>query len=143
MIYTTLHDQYDTDERLETDGVWNQMGKELRIKIARARNPEYVKMFNRRARPHQHAMRNNTLSEDVAEQLMLDVEARTILVDWDGLKDADGNAVPYSPEMARDLLHAMPEFRRHVLELAEEIGNYQRKADEEAEGNSVSTPAGS
>lgn len=128
-MLTTLHKKFATDRRKEEEGVWHDMGDGSRIKVARVGNPRYTRLLTERSRPHQRAATLNTLSEDVAQRIVTEVEGRTVLVDWEGMCDAAGNSLPYSCETAQKLLVDLPEFRRFVLDLAGDVSYYRPDPD--------------
>ena len=53
----------------------------------------------------------NRLDYDEGERITNWLLLNTCLIDWDGLQDDDGNAIPYSKEMAEKLL-TDPDFRK-------------------------------
>ena len=125
---------FGTDAKKETEGVWHPIDGELEIKIARIGNPNYQKRFQAMSKPHRRAIRRGTLSDSVAEKLLVQCLAETIVLDWKNLED-NGKEVPYSLDAAIDLLTKYPELRNYINDIANELEGYQAEDDEEAAEN--------
>ena len=73
--------------------------------IARANNTNFKHKFRTLISPHKYQMDNNqTIPDEVSEDIMLRCYSETILVGWNGMKDADGKEIPYSNKNAYELL---------------------------------------
>lgn len=125
---------FGTDPTKETEGVWYDMAEGLRMKIARIGNPQYQKRFQALSKPHRRAIRRGTLSDDVAEKLMIKCLAETIVLDWEGVED-EGKEIPYSTEAVIELLTKYPELRNYINDIANELEGFQAQEDEEAVDN--------
>lgn len=116
MSSSGLHKNYGTDERKEVQGVRFSMGQnedksEIVFILSRASktNKHYTQTLKRLAAPHQRAQELGTLSEEVAEDLMLDVFTQSLLKGWENVKDQFGNDLPFSPEAAKKLMLELPD----------------------------------
>lgn len=125
---------FGTDKTKEQEGVWHDLGDDLRMKIARIGNPNYQKRFQALSKPHRRAIRRGTLSDDVAEKLMIQCLAETIVLDWEGLEE-NGEPVPYSMDEAIRILTDYPELRNYINDIANELEGYQEEENKEAEEN--------
>jgi len=125
---------FGTDSKKEQEGVVHEMGDGLKIKIARIGNPNYQKRFQVLSKPHRRALRRGTLSDEVAEKLLVKCLAETIVLDWEGLEE-QGKPIPYSTENAIRILTDYPELRNYVNDIANELEGYQAEEDEEATEN--------
>ena len=123
-----------TDKDLEKEGVWIELSGEARIKIARLNNPRYKELFTAKTKPHRQAIRNNVLSEKVADDIMIEVMAATILLDWENFFEGE-KPLEYNLVNARRVLRELPDFRRMVYEMAGEADNFKQVEVEEAVGN--------
>lgn len=117
---------FTTDKALETHGVNVDIGGGTTLLVARMYNPEYNELLRNAMKPYKRAK----LSNDDSLELMIAIEADTILLDWDGVT-ADGKDVPYTKSAAREYLHVR-DFRALVLEIAGNMETF--KAQEVAEG---------
>ena len=127
--------KFQTNKSMEEEGVWVDVdGNGTKIKVARVNNPRYKKYFQKITKPYKRQIRSGTLSEDLAEKLLVDALANTILLDWQGFTK-DGESFPYSVDNARAFLAESPDFRDFVSDAANEMENYRTAELEEARGN--------
>lgn len=138
-----LRELFATNKQAETEGVWVDVGKGIRIKIARYENPHYVEALRKKAAPHRAAARAGVMSDDMAEKVLNEVIAETILLDWDGVKDKLGNVVPYSRKEALAALNDMRDFRDLVLNFSKDLELFKLQQDEADEKNCSTSSAGS
>jgi len=127
-----LRKLYGTDTNKETDGIWQDMGDGIRMLIARVGNPKYQKLFQKLSKPHRKAIRRGNLKEDVAEKLMIECTAETILLGWEGV-ELDGKALPYNKANAIMILTDFKDLKEYVNDFANEMEAYMQEDAEEAE----------
>jgi len=126
---------FGTDAKKEQEGVWrDDIAEDIKIKIARIGNPNYQKKFQTLSKPHRRAIRRGTLSDDVAEKLLIQCLAETIVLDWKNI-EVNGKPFPYSVENAIKLLTDLPELRNTINDIANELEGYQAEDEEEAVEN--------
>ena len=77
-----------------------------------------------------HDGRAGTLEESQMREILIEVEAETILVGWRGLTSA-GAEIPYSVPKAIELL-GRKDFRDRVIEISKTQENYRRQMVEGA-----------
>lgn len=124
---------YATDAKLENEGVWVNLSKTARVRVARSGNEAYQAALRDGLAAHQLEIdAGGSAADEVAERVIIDVMARTILVGWEGLT-FKGAAAPYSVEMARTML-GVKDFRKKVNEIAGSFEAYRVKT-EAAQGN--------
>jgi hypothetical protein len=84
----------------------------LRLKVRGANNKDWrrTQMKLIQATPRKRRMSGN-LDPDDSDRITTLCLLNTSLLDWEGLEDDDGKAIPYSREMAEKLL-TEPDFRR-------------------------------
>ena len=125
---------FGTDSTKEQEGVWYDIAEGLRMKIARIGNPLYQKRFQALIKPYRRSVRRGTLSDDVAEKLLVQCLSETIVLDWEGVED-EGMEIPYSKDAAVALLTKYPELRNYINDIANELEGFQEELNEEAEEN--------
>ena len=127
--------KFQTNKSLEEEGVWVDVdGNGTKIKVARINNPRYKKYFQKITKPYKRQIRNGTLAEELAEKLLVDALANTILLDWQGFTK-EGADFPYSVDNARSFLQESADFRDFVSDAANEMENFRAEGLEEARGN--------
>ena len=129
-----LKELFGTDKVKEKEGVWQDMGDGLKMRIARIGNPKYQKRFEALSKPHRRALRRGTLSNEIAEKLLVQCIAETIVLDWEGVEE-NGKETPFSVENAVRILLEYPELRKYVEDIANEMEGYKAEDDEEAIDN--------
>ena len=73
--------------------------------IARANNTAFKRMFRTLLAPHKYKMDNNqTIPEEISEDIMFQCYSKTILIGWKDLKDSKGSDIVYSEKAAYELL---------------------------------------
>jgi hypothetical protein len=94
----------------------------VKLKIARLNNTAYRNKLRSLMRPYQKEIDNNTLDDDLSDQLICEALTGTILLDWE--KETFPGKVEYTKDNAIDLLINDIDCRNFVLEFAGDIGNY-------------------
>ena len=125
---------FGTDATKEKEGVWYDIAEGLRMRIARIGNPNYQKRFQILSKPYRRSIRRGTLSDDVAEKLLVQCMSETIVLDWEGVED-EGKEIPYSKDAAVDLLTKYPELRGYINDIANELEGFQEEFVEEGDEN--------
>jgi len=125
---------FGTDSTKEQEGVWYDIAEGLRMKIARIGNPLYQKRFQALSKPYRRSIRRGTLSDDVAEKLLVQCLSETIVLDWEGVED-EGVEILYSKDAAVTLLTKYPELRNYINDIANELEGFQEELNEEATEN--------
>jgi len=121
----SLRKTFKTDATAEVEGVWLEVavndhnGKPIRIKISRmsASNKRYTKELNRVTKPHQSAIQNDALDNDLARKMLQEVFADTVLLDWENLpkseltgNEADTDELEFNRDNVLALFKEMPDL---------------------------------
>lgn len=125
---------YKTDAKKENEGVWQNLGDGVKVLVARWNNKNFNRVMEGLMKPHQYALRNNNLPDDVAAEILSKVMARTVLLGWEGLEE-DGVPVVYSQKEALRVLTDYKDFKAHVQSVAQSMEVYKSQEDEETEKN--------
>ena len=132
-LFKTFH----TDKAKEQDGAWFVLDETSKLRIARMNNPRYHAAIQKKTQRYKIAAKMKTIPEDVWEDLVNEVIAETILVDWEGITEK-GEPLLYSVENAKRMLTEYPDFRNTiVLSISGEMDNFKQELDETTEKNSV------
>lgn len=124
---------YATDSDAEQNGKWFPLGKKGRVKVARTGNDRYNSEFKRLVDEKQLDLNEGgPAAEALAQDIMVAVQAKTILVGWEGL-GFQGKTVEYSVDMAKTML-GVKDFRRKINALADSFENFRVKEEAE-QGN--------
>lgn len=132
--------QYAFDEDLAENGRVVHLDKTSSLTICRWGNKKFLAMFSELMKPYGNARSQqfNRLEMDGSEQseIMLQVVAKTVLVDWEGMTD-DGKKLKYSPENAIRMFRKYDSFLGDVVKVAQEDANFKSDVMEEELGNSA------
>jgi hypothetical protein len=121
--------QYATDESAENEGVWILRGT-AQFRVARSGNRAYGKELTRVMEQNKTLLdMKDEAAEKLAEKLMVEVMARTILVDWKGVH-FQKKPMDYSFENAVTLL-SVKDFRRMINGLADDMSLFKAKLEED------------
>lgn len=138
----SLYSQFATDKTAEVDGVWveygaNEDGSIPGFKISRMSkaNKKYTKALERATRPHRRAIELETMNNDLAERLFMEVFVDTVLLDWRGIKDRDGNELECNKANAMKLFEDLTELYDDLQEKAKKASLFRDETLEEEAGN--------
>lgn len=128
--------QFSFDPRAETEGVRVHLGEGLYVVVGRVNSPRFVEAMRKHSGPYKFEMDRNTLSEDVAQKILVKVYAETILLGWENMQDEAGQDIPYSREAARKAMEDYPEFFNMVKDAASRMELFRSAERAEAAKNS-------
>jgi hypothetical protein len=141
----SLYSDFKTSKTLEVDGVRFVNGT-YAYTLARSggANKKFKKLFERLARPHRRQLDNGTLDNAVAERLMREVFAKTVVLKWETLRDGewvegieleDGSIVPATPETLIKVFEELEDLFTQLSEDAKNIAYFRQAGMEEDAGN--------
>lgn len=141
-----MYDVFETDEDLEISGIWLDYG-DFRVRIASAGqgNKKYVKYAEKALKPVRKAMQAGALSNERSMAIMSDIYAKTIVLDWETMKDGklvkgiearDGKVMPVNYENVRQVFIDLPNLFIDIQEQANSIANFRKAELEEDAKNS-------
>ncbi len=109
-------------------GAWVDYEKGIKFKIARANTPAYRGAVKRLHKQHKHQIDTETLSDERSDQIVADLMASYVLLDWEGLQNGEAD-FPYSKENAEALLgdEAYSELRNWIIAQANDMNNFRVK----------------
>ena len=131
-----LFKTFATDEKLEVEGRWVQFDSNTSFKIARAYNKHFSRLFQRMYESNKHALKaKGEEAETLADNIMCEVMAKTILVDWKGPVSIKGEDIgAYSVSGAEKALK-LKEFRAWVNSQADDTAAFKVDQEEEDSKN--------
>ena len=129
---------FATDEKLEVEGHWFNLSKTARVRVARSGNPQYIKLLRKKLDENRIDLDSQgDEANEVAEKLMINVLADTILLGWEDIQ-FQGKPMEYSPMNARLLLQ-MKDFRKKIVGFSESFEAFKIKAQEDLGNDSPAT----
>lgn len=122
--------QFATDETLEENGTWFDIGGGARILVARSGNRKYGKLLTKEVERARKVLDlNDEVADKKSEEIMIAVIAETILLGWEGVT-FKGKELEYNVENAKQLL-AIKDFRKLVAQYADDTSAFKFKETEE------------
>lgn len=109
--------RYSTDEVLETEGVWEDMGSGCRFLIARSGNPNFEAARKKYGRSVLRQIENDDLEEARETTILCEMIAKTVWLAFEGLTE-DGKKVKDSYENRLRILTDYKDLRSEILEIA-------------------------
>jgi hypothetical protein len=123
---------FATDSKLENEGKWFPLSKTARVLVARSGNEKYTEMLRAKLKEAQLDGMPEKEANAVAEELVIDVLATTVLLKWEGLT-YQGKPAPVSVEMAKVFL-TVKDFRKKISGFADNFDAF-RVQEEVEQGN--------
>jgi len=125
-----LFSQFATDENLENNGAWHDIGGDAKLLVARGGNRKYVKLLTKLVEQNKRILDGGGEAADAkSDEIMTTVIADTLLLGWEGVI-YKGKELTYSGDNVK-LVLGMKEFRKLVAKLADDQEAYRVR--EEAE----------
>ncbi len=89
-----LKNQFASDKTLESKGIIIDYG-DARIRIARAggANKKFAKALDRKTKPFRRAIQAGVLDNDRSNKLLMEVYAKTVVLDWETNTGTDSDPV--------------------------------------------------
>ena len=152
-----LYNTFESDADLEREGITVNFGS-VKFTIARAggRNKAFKETFQSKVKKHRTQIDNETMSDEMADQIMAESYAEAIILGWwtrkedengdpilkkgeeqwdDVIENVDGKRVKYSIPECVTLLRDLPDLFVTLQSYAQKAGNYRKELEEEDEGN--------
>ena len=133
-----LDEKYGTDKGAESEGVWVYVDSEEKsgFKIARMSrsNKQYMKALSKITKRHKRALELETLSDEKAAQIELEVFVDTILKDWKGIS-ANGKELKFSRENALEVMKKYDDLYMFLRAEAESMSSFKKAEMEKSAKN--------
>lgn len=146
-----MYKSFKTDKGLEQAGVYLDYGK-FRVKVARAggSNKAFQRMLEAKLRPFQRAIKTETIDPELAEKIMLEVYAKTIVLAWETkvkdeatgvekweplMQTVSGEMVKPSAEELMKLFKALPDLFADIQDQAGKAAVFREEINEANAGN--------
>jgi hypothetical protein len=137
-----LYDMYETDPKVENDGVvldygLNKKGEpmELRVRRAGGANSAFAKVFEQKSKPYRRLIQADKLDRETGDRIMRETYAETIVIGWKGVQDRDGNDLPFTKENVIKVFTDLPAFFRDVVQQAQNEALFRAAVREADSGN--------
>jgi RIO-like serine/threonine protein kinase len=136
---------FETDTKVERDGVIIEYAPGVEIRIARAggSNKYFSKVMQRLAKPHRRAIQTDSVDEDVLKNIFIKAYAQAIVVDWKGFTkdlithdDADAETdLEFNQDNVEAVLQAQPNLFTDIQKASDNISYFRAEINEADSGN--------
>ena len=139
---TSIYELYETDHNLEVDGHWHTVNEKAKISFLLARsggaNLKFAKAMEKLTRPHRGhggAFEDDKVDIELANELMQEAFAETIILDWKGVVDRAGKKIAFSQTAAVKMMKSLPDLFGELRDFSSKMANYQVAEIKEDVGN--------
>lgn len=134
---TSIHELFATNEKTETEGFVHQITDEIVFTLARAggSNTRFVKVMEQKTRPYRRQIQDDTMDTALANKLLIEAFAETVVLGWKGITTPDGQEVKFTPENAITLFNQLPDLFNELRESAGNQANYRLGEVKDDAGN--------
>lgn len=110
------------DDQKAEEGTWTKY-RGVDIKVARAGNTEFTRLFAQLTRPYKRDIERGTLDDKTMKSILCETLSKTILLEWKNFM-IDEKAIEYTQKHAQQLLENDPDCREHVQEFSHDLDNF-------------------
>lgn len=126
---TDIFKLYAVEENLAENGVWVTFRNKIRFKVRSSKSKIYKETSKKIMKQARKMQRQGTeMPEEAANQLMIEIVLKALLVDWEGVK-SDGEDLAFIPNNVRKVL-SIEEIRQFIANIADDITLYQNDEDD-------------
>jgi hypothetical protein len=139
----SLYNTFETDKSLERDGIvldygFNSKNQPVQIRIARAggANTKFAKALEYKMKPYKRAIVNDTMDNKVAEKLLIETYAESVILGWEGVEDRQGNDLEFNKENVVKVLTDLPDLFLDIQQQSQKSALFRAELREAEQGNS-------
>ncbi len=127
---------FSSNKTTEADGAWLDLTPKTGVKIRAFRAKPVSDLRDKLTQKYTQMLRvGMKIPDEQAEEIGLQVLAQAVIVDWKGIKNAEGVEVPYSAEEAYAILKALPDFASVVIAFSSDTQNFRDEVREDGAKN--------
>ena len=125
---------YSQDFDAEQNGIWLSYPEGRQFLIARAggANRHFKREISKAMRPYRKKIDQGRMNPEETDRILHDVYARTVLLNWKNIKNAEGQEVPYDPDSGVEFFKAFPEIFNELVDRATEAATFLEEDVQEA-----------
>lgn len=134
---SSIYEMFATDLKIETEGFTHRITDKISFRLARAggANAKFSKAMEVKTRPYRRQIAEDTMDITLANKLLIEAFAETVILGWEGITKKGGKAVPFSTEAAIKLFTDLPDLFNELREAAAKQSNFRAAEVEEDVGN--------
>jgi len=137
-------ENFKRDVDREEEGIWVELYEGVLVNIVSTSSKRYLDATERLTKPHRDRIRRKTISNRELNRISALAISQGALIDWRGVTDDKGKAIPFTQEAADKML-TDPAYQPFVDAIAEAAGNHAtflKEFEEDTGKNSPKTSDG-
>ena len=121
------YDIYETDKNMETGaGVALEYPfGTIIIHRAGGSNKRFAAVLSAKIKPHRRKHEQGLVDDDLAEKILVETYAETVIVGWKGIYDKNGKELPFTIQNCIDLLINLPDLFKDIQEQANNFATFK------------------
>lgn len=126
------YEMFKTDDKKEQEvGVVLDYG-EFQIHIVRAggSNKKFAQTLQRKMKPYRRQVETDTMADGIAEKLLAEAYAETVILGWKNVKDREGKIMECTRENVVKLLLDLPELFKDIQTQANNVSLFRSEEKE-------------
>ena len=134
---SSIYEMFATDFKIETDGFIHRISDKISFRLARAggANAKFSKAMEAKTRPYRRQIAEDTLDITIANKLLIEAFAETVILGWEGVATRSGKVVKFSVEAAVKLFTDLPDLFTELREAAAKQSNFRAVEVQDDVGN--------
>lgn len=130
------YDLFETNENLESDGVWINYGS-FAIKIAAAGfgNTEFSKVKEELLKPFRHQIQSGGMSTEDMKGVERELYATAVLLDWQEFAGKDGEYMECTIGNKIKVFLELPRFYADIVRMANDMTKFRDEDEAKDAGN--------
>lgn len=134
---TSPYDLFDTDDNLETGAgvALDYPGFSITIHRAGGANKKFSRVLTEKFKPHRRKHESGVLEEDIANRILAEAFAETVIIGWKDVKGRDGKPLSFTKTNCIKLLIDLPELFKDIQEQASNFATFKQEVEEIEEKN--------
>lgn len=137
MSKSSFGKMFATDQTVEKEGIWlkygaNDLGEPLEIRIARAggANKVFASRHEVLTKPYRRLIQADQMDKVVMEGIMRQLYAETVVRDWRGVIDEEGNEIAFSVDAVVEQFELYPELFSDIVDNSMKVALYREEIRE-------------
>lgn len=122
----SIFDMFETDENIETSGIWINYGKGRRILVARAggSNKKFERLIRDLTKPHRKAIKGESIDEETMTAILQEAYAKAVVLKWEGITEKDGTLIVCNWQNTMSLFKRLPALWTDLRDFAADFRNF-------------------
>lgn len=127
---TNLDSLYKTNKEDEKKGIWFMIGAEdgpgfLLKRFGGHNSVEIKKLMNTKFKPYARQIEKKTLSDEKEKSIMTELFIECALLDWKNIEVNGEKDIPFTKDVALELLIGLPELVEELTAYSSDADNYR------------------